>query len=129
MRLLALGIGVLIILASAITLAVPDLKLSVERSLMTPVGLDGIAVMRIAIGLVLVLAASASRAPRTVRVLGFTVIVAGLVTPWFGVERGRAVIELAASAGPVLMRLDAVAGLALGGFLVYVLRPPVARTA
>jgi len=94
---------------------------------MTPTGLYAIAVLRIAIGLVFVFAAPASRAPRTLRVLGLVVIIAGLMTPWFGVTRAHATLNWVASAGPLLMRLDAVAGMALGGFLVYVFRTPTRR--
>ena len=120
-------IGAVVILVSAISFAVPDLKLSLERSAMTPTGLFAIAVLRIAIGLVFVFAAPASREPRTLRVLGLIVITAGLATPWFGVARARAVLDWLASAGPLLMRLDAVVGMALGGFLVYVFRTPTRR--
>jgi NAD/NADP transhydrogenase beta subunit len=124
MRLLGLVIGAFVILGSAISFAAPDRRLSLERSLMTPAGLYAIAAVRIAIGLVFVLAAPASRAPRTLRVLGLIVITAGLMTPWFGVARARAVLDWLASAGPLLMRVDAGVGMALGGFLVYVFRTP-----
>jgi hypothetical protein len=128
MRLLGLVIGAFVILVSAIGFAVPDRLLSLQRSVLTPTGLDAIAALRIAIGLVFVFAAPASRAPRTLRVLGLVVIIAGLSTPWFGVARARAVVDWVASAGPVLMRLDAVVGMALGGFLVYVFGTPTRRT-
>jgi hypothetical protein len=70
MRLLGLAIGALGVLASAIRFAVPDLSLSLLRAAMTPAGLYAIATLRIALGLVFVLAAATSRAPRTIRVLG-----------------------------------------------------------
>jgi hypothetical protein len=127
LRLLGLAIGALVILVSAISFAVPDLKLSLERSAMTPTGLYAIAVLRIAIGLVFVCAAPASRAPRTLRVLGLVVIIVGLTTPWFGVTRARATLNWVASAGPLLMRLDACVGMAMGGFLVYVFRASTRR--
>ena len=127
MRLLGLVIGALVILVSAISFAVPDLKLSVERSAMTPAGLYAITVLRIAIGLVFVFAAPASRAPRTLRVLGLVVIIAGLMTPWFGVTRAQATLSWVASAGPLLMHLDACVGMAMGGFLVYVFGAPTRR--
>jgi hypothetical protein len=127
MRLCGLVIGTLIIVGSAVTFAAPDLRLSLERSVMTPAGLYAIAALRIALGLVFVVAAPASRAPRTLRVLGLIVIVAGLTTPWFGVARARAVVNWFESAGPLLMRLDAVVGMALGGFLVYVFQTPARR--
>ena len=127
MRWLGLVIGALVIIGSAIGFAAPDLRLLLERSVMTPAGFYAIAALRIAIGVVFVLAAPASRAPRTVRVLGFIVIIAGLMTPWFGVARARAVLNWLASAGPWWMRLDAGVGVALGGFLVYVFRTPTQR--
>jgi hypothetical protein len=127
LRLLGLVIGALVILASAISFAAPDLRLSLERSVMTPAGFYAIAALRIAVGLAFVLAAPASRAPRLLRALGVIVMIAGLSTPWFGVDRAHAVMDRVANAGPWLMRLDATAGMALGGFLVYVFRTPPRR--
>jgi hypothetical protein len=126
-RLLGLVIGALVTLGSAISFATPGLRLSLERSVITPTGLYAIAALRIAIGLVFVLAAPASRAPRTLRVLGLIVIIVGLTTPWFGVARARAVLDWFASAGPLLMRLDASVGMALGSLLLYVFRAPSRR--
>jgi hypothetical protein len=127
MRWPGLVIGALLILASAFSFAAPDRRLSLERSAMTPAGLYAITAVRIAIGLAFVLTARASRTPRTLRVLGLIVIIAGLSTPWFGLTRARAVVDWLATAGPLLMRLDAVVGMALGGFLVYVFRTPTRR--
>ena len=127
MRRLGFVIGALVILASAISFAAPDLRLSLESWVITPAGLYALAALRIAIGLLVVFAAPASRAPRTLRVLGLIVIIAGLMTPWFGVARSRAVLNWLESAGPLLMRLDAGVGMALGGFLVHVFRTPTRR--
>jgi hypothetical protein len=122
MRLLGLTLGALVIVVSAISFAAPDLRLSLERSLFTPGGLYGIAGLRIVIGLMFVLGASTSRAPRALRALGIIVIIAGLATPWFGAARALAVLNRLASAGPFLMRVDAAVGMTIGGFLVYVFR-------
>ena len=127
MRWLGLAIGALVILVSALSFAVPDLRLALEESVLTPTGLYAIAVVRIAIGLVFVFAAPASRAPRTLRVLGFIVIIAGLSTPWFGVARARAVVDWLASVGPWSLRLAAGVGMAIGAFIVYVFRTPTRR--
>jgi len=129
MRLFGLVTGALVIVASAISFAAPGLRLSLERSVMTPAGLYAIAALRIAIGLGFVLAAPKSRAPRTLRGLGLIVIIAGLSTPWFGVVRAQAVVNWLANARPLLMRLIAVVGMAIGGFLVYVFRTPIRRPA
>ena len=127
MRWLGLAIGALVILVSALSFAVPDLRLALEGSVLTPTGLYAIAGVRIAIGLVFVFAAPASRAPRTLRVLGCIVIIAGLSTPWFGVARSRAVVDWLASVGPWSLRLAAGVGMAIGGFIVYVFRTPTRR--
>jgi len=124
MRLIGLGIGVLVILAGAIGVAEPDVFLSVGRAVITPGGLFAIAALRIAIGLVFVLAAPASRAPQALRVLGVLVIIAGLATPSFGVVRSLAVLDWWASVGPSLRRIETGVVVALGGLLVYVFRPP-----
>ncbi len=127
MRRSGFAIGVLVLLAAALSLVAPDLRLSLERSLITPAGVYGIAVFRAAIGLAFVLAAPASRAPRTIRTLGLVVIIAGLMTPLFGVTRSLAMMDWLAGAGPLPMRFDAVVGMALGAFLVYVFRAPTRR--
>lgn len=127
MRALGLVIGALVILVGGIGFAAPDLRLALERPLITPAGLYVVAVLRIALGLALALAAPASRAPRTVRVLGLIVIIAGLAAPWFGAARAQAVLDRIASAGPSLMRVDGSVAMALGGFLVYVFRAPIRR--
>jgi|SRR5579871_2393778 len=127
MRWVGLAIGAFVIVAGAIGFAMPDLRLALENSVVTPAGLRAIAALRIAVGLVFMLIAPASRAPRTLRVLGVVVLVAGLMTPWFGVARSRAVLDWLGQAGPWSMRLDATVAMALGGFLVYVFRPPMRR--
>src|SRR5260221_9760701 len=129
MRLLGLVIGVLVLLGSAIGVAAPDRLLPFGRSLITPGGLDVIAALRIALGLVFILAARSSHAPRTLRVLGALVIIAGLTTPWFGVGRSLALLDWWAGAGRPFMRLAAAGAMAIGGFIVYAFRPPAAALA
>ena len=119
MRRLGLVIGALVILASAISVAAPDLRLSLEGAVMTPVDFTRCRRQNLRSGWCSS-RQPASRAPRMVRVLGLIVIVAGLTTPWFGVTRARAVLDWLKSAGPWLMHLHAGVGMALGAFLVYV---------
>jgi hypothetical protein len=127
MRPVALCIAALIVVASAITVAVPESRVAFERSLMTPGGLDVIAALRIAVGLIFILAAAASRAPWVVRAFGVLVIIAGLATAWFGADRASRLLDWASRTGPMVVRADAAIGLALGMLLIYVLRRPPAR--
>jgi hypothetical protein len=84
----------------------------------TPAGLYAIAVLRVGIGLLLMFVARSSRAPNTLRVLGAVVLVAGLTTPLFGVNRVRAILEWEAM-HISLLRAGAVVALAAGGFLTF----------
>src|SRR5580765_6412879 len=79
--------------------------------------------LRVAIGLALFLAAPASRAPRTLKAAGAVLILAGLATPLFGVERTRAVLAWEAVQGPWLIRLSGAIVVVLGGLLAVALRP------
>jgi membrane-bound ClpP family serine protease len=96
---------------------------SFADSVVTPTGLYVIAAIRIVLGVVLVLAAAHSRLPRVLRLIGIVIIIAGALTPVFGVERSRAVLAWEASFGPMAMRLIGVVIVAMGGFLLYVVNP------
>src|SRR5207249_3598117 len=99
--------------------------------LATTVGLYAGGAFRFAMGLVLILFAPASRAPKTLRALGAVVCVQGLASalgPQFvGVDRARALLEWEAKQGPALLRVGAVLALATGGFVAFTAttrRPP-----
>src|SRR5262245_40674034 len=73
-------------------------------------------VVRVAFGLVLMSVAKSSRAPRTLRVVACIPLLAGLgalATPMVGLERARATIDWWSRQGPGVVRLPAVALLAL----------------
>jgi hypothetical protein len=128
MRVFGLVIGGTVVLVGAVLLAAPSVLLSLGPLVATPGGLYVIAALRIALGLVCVFAATASRAPRTLRVLGVMVVVAGLATPSFGVARTRLVFEWWTGAGPWFTRLVAGVLMAIGGFFVYAFLPPARTT-
>jgi hypothetical protein len=119
MKWLALLIAVVIMVAGVAGILAPDRLLAFRQYVVTPVGLWVIAALRVGIGLVLIQVARISRAPRTLRALGAVVIVAGLATPLFGVERSRAVLDWAATQGSALMLVEGCVALALGGFLAF----------
>src|SRR5438876_555530 len=119
MKWLAVLLALFIMLVGMVGVFSPDSLLRIGRNVATPGGLYAIAVLRIVIGLVLVLVAPISRAPRGLRALGVIVVLAGLATPLFGVERTRAVLDWEAEQGTALVRLGAVLALALGGFVAF----------
>ena len=119
MKTLALLVALFVIAAGLTGVIAPDRLIAIGRQLITPTGLYVIGALRVAIGLILFLAAPASRAPRTLRVLGVIVMIAGLTTPWFGVERARAILDWE-SQGPQFIRIGAALAIGLGALLAFV---------
>jgi hypothetical protein len=85
-----------------------------------------IATVRIAFGVILISVASASRAPRVVRVLGCLILILGITTALTGlvaIGRARGAIEWWLQQGSGVFRLTGVLILALGGFVAYACAP------
>ena len=101
MRFLALLVALFIVVVGMAGVFAPDSLVTVGRYVVTPVGLYAIAALRVGIGLVLILVAPVSRAPKTLRAIGAVVLVAGLTTPLFGVERARAILDWEATQGTI----------------------------
>ncbi|HKF69666.1 MAG TPA: hypothetical protein VKB36_24140 [Vicinamibacterales bacterium] len=117
--LIALFVGV----AGVTGLLVPDRVMSLRLIAATQSGLLAIAVLRSAIGIVLIMVAPRSRAPKTLQVIGALLLLAGMVTPLFGVARSKAVLDWEAAQGPMLVRGWAIVAVALSGALAFVMKP------
>jgi hypothetical protein len=85
----------------------------------TPARLYTAGAVRVAMGLVVVLAAAASRAPKTLRVLGAVMCMQGLSATLIGPAHARAVMEWETMQGTALLRVGAAVALAVGIFLVF----------
>jgi hypothetical protein len=116
-------VGLFITAIGLLGVVAPRELLTVVRSIQTPLGLCLVAALRVIFGLVLVLVAPSSRAPRVLRLLGFTMFVAGLITPLIGVDRARAILDWWSNQGPAFMRVWAGLAVALGTFVVYAVAP------
>ena len=123
MRLIASAMAIIIAAVGALGVASPSALLELARPLLTPGALYVVAAVRIVFGLLLLLVASSSRMPRTVRVLGFMIIVAGVLTPFFGVERSQAVFNWWSAQPSSFMRAWAGLAVVFGCFVIYALRP------
>ena len=119
MRSLTLLVALFIVAVGMAGVMAPDSLVTVGRYVITPVGLYAVAALRVGIGLVLMLVAPISRAPKTLRAIGAVVLVAGLATPSFGVERARAVLDWEVSQGTALIRIGAALVLTIGAFLAF----------
>jgi hypothetical protein len=97
----------------------PDTITTLRRSYFaTPGRLHAAGALRVAMGLVIVLAASSSRWPKTVRALGAVMCLQGCAAVLMGPERARAILEWE-TLHPALLRSGAVAALVTGVFFVY----------
>ena len=123
MKYLAMIIGLLITGIGILSMAAPSVPLQFAQSLLTPNALYVIGAVRVCFGLLLVWVARGSRAPKVLRVLGVLVVVAGVITPFFGVERSRAVLDWWSSQGAMFMRVVMGIAVAFGVFVIYAVAP------
>ena len=124
MRYLAWVVAAFFAFAGIAGMAAPDWLISLRSIATSQGGLLGIAVVRCAIGIVLIMAAPRSRTPKTLQAFGSLLLLAGMVTPLFGVARSRAVLDWeAAHGGPMLVRAWALVLMVLSGALAFTMRP------
>src|SRR3954453_20094805 len=83
----------------------------------TPVRLYAAAAVRVTMGLVVILSAAASRAPKSLRVLGAVMCMQGLSSTLMGPDHAREILEWEARQGPALLRVGAAVALAAGVFM------------
>lgn len=112
----------LVLVAGVAFIARPDQVLGLRSLYATRSALLTVAVIRAAIGVVLIMAAPKSRAPKMLQVAGALMLFAGMMTPLFGVERTKAVLAWEAAQGPALIRAVGAGVLAIGGFFVFALK-------
>ena len=117
--LLARVIALLLIMQGILGLAAPSIFVRVVRGFQTPSVIYLAALLRIAIGVVLVCAAPGSRTPTFLRVFGFIIVVGGLLTPFVGIQFAHMILDWWSAWGPALVRVFAGVSLALGIFTAY----------
>ncbi len=115
----ALVLSLCIAALGAFGLASPSRLIGVVRHVQTPTGLYVVAAIRVVFGVALVLAAPGSRAPELLRILGWFVVVAGVITPFFGLERFSRLLEWWSARGPVFVRAWSGFAFVLGVGLAY----------
>jgi hypothetical protein len=116
----ALFVAVFTIIVGIMGLISPDSVTAVRRLYFaTPVGLYAAGAVRAAMGLVVILCAPVSRAPKTLRALGAVMCMQALAATLLGPDRARAVLEWEAIQGTALLRVGAAVALATGCFLAF----------
>jgi hypothetical protein len=100
-------------------IAAPDAFVSSSRFIQTPPVVYVAAVLRVVFGVVLVRVAAGSRAPKFLRVLGFIIVIGGLLTPLVGVWAAQHILGWWSAGGPALVRVFAGVSLALGVLIIH----------
>ena len=119
MALMALVIGLLLVVQGIVGLVAPDLFVSTLQFIQRPPAIYLTAVIRVLFGVVLIRAAPGSRAPNFLRVLGFIILIGGLLTPFVGIPFAHIIFDWWSAGGPGLVRGCAGFSLALGVGIVY----------
>jgi hypothetical protein len=122
-NLLAMALGLVVTALGVLGLVAPSVVLELARSLQSTGALYVVAVIRVAFGAILLWAASNSRTPLILRILGVLIIIAGLATPFFGVDRSRALFEWWSTQGSSLARAWPIAAIGFGLFIAYTTSP------
>jgi uncharacterized membrane protein len=123
-KLFAMAIGFIIAGIGIFGVAAPSAFLEFGRSLQTPNVIYIIAAVRVIFGAVLLWVSPASRTPKTLRVLGVLIVIAGVLTPFIGVERSRAMLDWWSTQGPLFTRAGAGVAVVFGLFIVYAITTP-----
>lgn len=123
MALIAFAISLFVAALGALGIFSPPRLVNVVLHFQTRAGLYAAAALRLVFGAALFLAAPTSRAPEVVRIVGVIAFVAGLITPLFGLERFRRLLDWLSARGPVFIRLWASFALVFGLLLAYAIIP------
>jgi drug/metabolite transporter superfamily protein YnfA len=116
----ALLVALFTIVVGLVGIVSPDSVTTVRRQYFaTPVRLYAAGAVRVAMGLVLILVAPTSRAPRTMRALGAVVCMQGVAATVLGPDRARAILEWESMQGTALLRVGAAVALVSGGFIAF----------
>jgi hypothetical protein len=119
-NLLAMALGFVVAAIGVLGLAAPSVLFEFGRTLQSPSVLYVVAAVRIAFGAILLCAAADSRTPRTLRILGILIVIAGVVTPFLG--RTGAAFDWWSTYGS-FARAWPLAAVGLGLFLAYTSSP------
>jgi len=123
MLILAFVLSLSVVVLGALGIVSPMMLLGVVRKFESPAGIYAAAALRIMLGVALFLSAPISRVQEVVRILGITIFVMGIITPLFGIERFRRLLNWWSEQGPVFMRVWAGFALGFGLFLAYAVMP------
>lgn len=118
MKIIALGIGALLILVGLTGVLWPEGLLDLVKYSFTSTGIYVTAITRMVLGALLLVAASATRTPKTIRVIAVIIFLAGVATALISPDRAQLLRDWWVSHGPDVLRIAACFPLAVGFFIL-----------
>jgi hypothetical protein len=119
MRVLGFLVAALLLILGVVGLLAPNRLFEMAQFTTTPTGVYVTGAIRLAIGVILFMAASGSRFPKVLRVLGVLIFIGGIGTFFIGSVGAQAIANSVATNGTIVLRLFGVVALVIGGFLAY----------
>ena len=120
MRIAVLLVAAFSIVVGIVGLVPPEYGTTVRRQYFaSPATLYPAVALRMAMGLVVILAARDSRAPKIMRTLGGVMCLQALTATVLGPDHARAVMEWETAQGTAVLRIGAAVALAAGAFMVF----------
>jgi uncharacterized membrane protein YidH (DUF202 family) len=117
MKAIALFIAVLMVLLGLTGVLWPEGLMQLATYSFSRTGMYVVAAARIVIGALLFFAASSTRTPKTVRVIGIIILLAGIGTALIPLERALEMKDWWIARGPDMLRIAACLPLAVGLFI------------
>jgi hypothetical protein len=122
MRIAAFLVALFTIVVGIVGVVSPEYGTMVRRQYFaSPVTLYPAVALRLVMGLVVIFAATASRAPKIMRALGGLMCLQALTATVLGADHARAVMEWETMQGTAILRVGAAVALAAGGFMLFAL--------
>src|SRR3979409_1347061 len=107
MKIIALLIATLMILLGLVGVLWPEGLMDFAKYTFTATGIYVAAIVRMALGILLLVGAKATRTPKTVRVIALIILVAGVATALITVERAQLFRDWWLGRGPDALRIAA----------------------
>ncbi|MEY2579537.1 MAG: hypothetical protein QOI49_2361 [Verrucomicrobiota bacterium] len=118
MKIIALGIAALLILVGLTGVLWPEGLMGLMTYSFTSTGIYVAAITRMVMGALLLVAAPATRTPKTVRVIAVLIFLAGVATALINPDRAQVLKDWWLSHGPDALRIAACFPLAVGLFIL-----------
>jgi uncharacterized membrane protein len=118
MKVIALFIAILIILLGLTGVLWPEGLMDLVKYSFTSTGIFVAAITRMVMGAVLLVVAPAARTPKTIRVIGVLIFLAGVATALTSGERAQLLKDWMVERGPDFLRIAACLPLAAGFFIL-----------